>query len=62
MGSGSDFEQVALGSLKPYHHVAGAIHSEGITFVKETNTLLWVDIFKGEVHKVEDIELSLIHI
>ncbi|CAI1911085.1 hypothetical protein SEUBUCD646_0D02640 [Saccharomyces eubayanus] len=56
MSSGSSFEEVALGGLKPYFQVPGAIHSEGITFVKETNTLLWVDIFKSEVHKVEDIE------
>ncbi|AJQ08854.1 hypothetical protein H792_YJM1304B00160 [Saccharomyces cerevisiae YJM1304] len=51
-----DFEEIILHDLKPYYHVPGAIHSEGITFVKETGTLLWVDIFKGEVHKVEDIE------
>ncbi|EJS44826.1 YBR053C [Saccharomyces arboricola H-6] len=56
MGGDSDFEEIFLGDLKPYYRVPGAIHSEGISFVKETGTLLWVDIFKGQVHKVEDIE------
>lgn len=46
----ADFRQI-----KPYYHVPDARLSEGITYVNETKTLLWVDIYKGEVHKVEHI-------
>ncbi|SCU83997.1 LAMI_0C05732g1_1 [Lachancea mirantina] len=30
--------------------------SEGITYLAASKTLLWVDIFKGEIHRVTDID------
>lgn len=56
MSSVGDFEEIILYDLKFYYYVFGVIYSEGIIFVKEIGILLWVDIFKGEVYKVEDIE------
>ncbi|QLG71827.1 hypothetical protein HG535_0C01760 [Zygotorulaspora mrakii] len=40
--------------LEPFYHVPDARLSEGITYVKETDTLLWVDIYRGLIHKLED--------
>lgn len=48
-----EFETVDFTQLKPYYHVPDARLSEGISYVNETKTLVWVDIYKGEVHKVE---------
>ncbi|CCF57048.1 hypothetical protein KAFR_0C00530 [Kazachstania africana CBS 2517] len=42
--------------LKPYYHHAGATLSEGITYVEETDTLYWIDIYKAEIHRVTDVE------
>lgn len=39
--------------LKPFYHVPDARLSEGVTYVKETDSLLWVDIYKGLIHKIE---------
>lgn len=50
-----EFETVDFTQIKPYYHVPDARLSEGITYVNETKTLLWVDIYKAEVHKVEHI-------
>lgn len=49
-------EVVDFTKLKPYYHAPGARLSEGITYMNETKTLVWVDIYKGEVHKVEHIQ------
>ena len=52
MGTGGDFEEIVLHDLRPYYHVPGAIHSEGITFVKETGTLsvsyTHLDVYKRQ--------------
>lgn len=48
-------ETVDFTGLKPYYHVPDARLSEGITYINETKTLVWVDIAKAEVHKVEHI-------
>ncbi|QLQ80420.1 hypothetical protein HG537_0D04210 [Torulaspora globosa] len=49
------FESIDFTQIKPWYHVPDARLSEGITYVNETKTLVWVDIYKGEVHKVEHI-------
>lgn len=49
----TDVEIVDFRNLKPYYHVPGATLSEGVTYINETKTLVWVDIYKAEVHKVE---------
>ncbi|SCU91701.1 LAFA_0F05292g1_1 [Lachancea sp. 'fantastica'] len=40
---------------KPYIHDYGARLSEGITYLRESQTLFWVDIFLSEIHFVTDI-------
>lgn len=49
-------ETVDFTHLKPYYHVPDARLSEGITYMNETKTLVWVDIYKGQVHKVEHLK------
>lgn len=41
---------------EPYWDSRDAVLSEGITYVAETQTLLWVDIYRAEVHKLEDVD------
>lgn len=42
---------------EPYWEGDGnAVLSEGITYVAETRTLLWVDIFRAQVHKLERLD------
>ena len=43
-------------NLKPYIHDFGARLSEGITYLKESQTLFWVDIFLSEIHLVTNID------
>lgn len=52
----SGVEKVDFTQIKPYYHVPDARLSEGISYVNETKTLVWVDIYKAEVHKVEHIQ------
>ncbi|CCH61305.1 hypothetical protein TBLA_0E02510 [Henningerozyma blattae CBS 6284] len=52
----SKFETIDFSTLKPYFHQPDARLSEGITWVEETKTLVWVDIFKAELNKIEDID------
>ncbi|CEP61186.1 regucalcin LALA0_S02e08658g [Lachancea lanzarotensis] len=42
-------------TAKPYIHDHGARLSEGVTFLRDSKTLFWVDIFLGEIHYVTEI-------
>lgn len=44
--------------LQPFYHVADARLSEGLTYIKETDTLLWVDIYRGEIHRLDSVSAS----
>ncbi|CUS21581.1 LAQU0S03e05864g1_1 [Lachancea quebecensis] len=41
---------------KPYIHDYGARLSEGVSYLKESQTLIWVDIFLSEIHFVTNID------
>ncbi|CAR22114.1 regucalcin [Lachancea thermotolerans CBS 6340] len=43
-------------SGKPYIHDYGARLSEGVSYLKESQTLIWVDIFLSEIHLVTNID------
>ncbi|CCK72172.1 regucalcin KNAG_0J00900 [Huiozyma naganishii CBS 8797] len=40
----------------PLYHHPDARLTEGVTYIAETDTLYWVDIFKAEVHRVRDLQ------
>ncbi|SCU80366.1 LADA_0B06898g1_1 [Lachancea dasiensis] len=42
--------------IESYIHDKGARLSEGVTYLKDSKTLFWVDIFLSEIHFVTDIE------
>ncbi|KAL3228953.1 rRNA-processing protein CGR1 [Nakaseomyces bracarensis] len=48
-------ETIKYDHLEPFYHVPDARLSEGLTYIKESDTLLWVDIFKGEIHRLDDV-------
>lgn len=52
----ASFETIDYTSLSPYFRAPDARLSEGITYVAETNTLVWIDIYSAEVHKVENLQ------
>ncbi|SCV03837.1 LAME_0H13630g1_1 [Lachancea meyersii CBS 8951] len=43
-------------TAQPYIHNHGARLSEGVTYLKASQTLFWVDIFLGEIHFVTNID------
>ncbi|SCU78534.1 LANO_0A03246g1_1 [Lachancea nothofagi CBS 11611] len=43
-------------AAKPYIHDYGARLSEGVTYLKESRSLFWVDIFLSEIHLVTNID------
>lgn len=42
--------------IEPYYHVPDSRLSESMSYVNESKTLLWVDIYKAQIHKVENIQ------
>lgn len=48
--------QIVELSLEPYIHLPDSRLSEGVTYMAKARNLLWVDIFRGEIHKVTDID------
>lgn len=43
-------------SLEPYIHTPDARLPEGVTYMASSGSLLWVDIFRSEIHKVTNID------
>lgn len=49
-------EIVNVEDLKPYYRHDKARLAEGITYIAETNTLYWVDIYEGQLHRLVNLD------
>ncbi|CCD22782.1 regucalcin NDAI_0A06280 [Naumovozyma dairenensis CBS 421] len=58
MSEFKDIKTFDQSDLKPWFRSPDSRLAEGITYINETDTLYWIDILKGEIHRLKKLTAS----